>query len=120
MSVEQLALAQGLAGSTASALAEHRADGAWNKRIHTGWAGVGGITAASLARAGFIGTARIYEGGDGLFRTHAGAHYVDVKYEPRTERLGELWRTEEVAVKPYPICQLDRLSGPQIAQAVSA
>lgn len=106
LSVEQLTMAQGLAGSTASALAEHRADGAWNKRIHTGWAGVGGITAASLARAGFVGTGKIYEGADGLFRTHAGAHYDEVNYEPLTEGLGERWRTEEVAVKPYPICHI--------------
>src|SRR5688572_2535200 len=36
---EQLARAQGLAGSTSSALSEHRADGAWDKRMHPGWAG---------------------------------------------------------------------------------
>ena len=65
-------MAQGLAGSTSSAVCEHRADGAWNKRMHPGWAGVGGITAASLARGGFVGTRRIYEGADGLFRSHTG------------------------------------------------
>ena len=50
LSPAKLALAQGLAGSTTSAMSEHRADGAWNKRVHPGWAAVGGITAASLAR----------------------------------------------------------------------
>lgn len=102
----QLVLAQGLAGSTASALAEHRKDGAWNKRIHPGWAAVGGITAASLASAGFIGTKRVYEGGDGLFRTHAGSHFDDVNLDALTADLGARWRAKEVAVKPYPVCHI--------------
>lgn len=106
LTAEQLVWAQGLAGSTASAIAEHRADGAWNKRIHSGWAGVGGITAASLARSGFIGTSKVYEGSDGLFRSHAGAHLPDVKTGALTEGLGAIWRAEEVAVKPFPICHI--------------
>ena len=106
LNADQLVKAQGLAGSTASALAEHRKDGAWNKRIHPGWAAVGGMTAASLARAGFIGTKLVYEGGDGLFRTHAGSHFDDVNLDALTADLGERWRAEEVAVKPYPVCHI--------------
>lgn len=106
LNAEQLTYAQGLAGSTASAIAEHRADGAWNKRMHSGWAGVGGITAASLARSGFVGTRKVYEGHDGLFRSHSGAHIADVMPEALTEGLGDTWRTEEVAVKPYPVCHI--------------
>ena len=106
LTTEQLVWAQGLAGSTASAIAEHRADGAWNKRMHSGWAGVGGITAASLARSGFIGTSKVYEGGDGLFRSHAGVYLPDVKTDALTEGLGDIWRAEEVAVKPFPICHI--------------
>jgi 2-methylcitrate dehydratase PrpD len=106
LNAEQLAWAQGLAGSTAAALAEHRADGAWNKRMHAGWAGVGGITAASLARAGFIGTGKVYEGADGLFRTHAGGRDAEVRYEALWSRLGERWWATEVAIKPYPICHI--------------
>jgi len=106
LTTEQLVWAQGLAGSTASAIAEHRADGAWNKRMHSGWAGVGGITAASLARSGFIGTSKVYEGGDGLLRSHAGAYLADVKTYALTEGLGDTWRAEEVAVKPFPICHI--------------
>ena len=106
LNAEQLTYAQGLAGSTASAIAEHRADGAWNKRMHAGWAGAGGITAASLARSGFIGTRKVYEGHDGLFRSHAGAHIAAVMPAALTEGLGETWRAEEVAVKPYPVCHI--------------
>jgi 2-methylcitrate dehydratase PrpD len=103
---EQLAMAQGLAGSTASALSEHRADGAWNKRMHPGWAGVGGITAALLARGGFIGTKKIYEGADGLYRSHTGTRYAEVDLAALTGGLGECWLIEEVAIKPFPICHL--------------
>lgn len=106
LDVNQLVMAQGLAGSTASALSEHRADGAWNKRMHPGWAGVGGITAASLARGGFVGTRKIYEGADGLFRSHTGEKFSRVDLELMTQRLGSRWMIEEVAVKPFPICHL--------------
>jgi 2-methylcitrate dehydratase PrpD len=106
LNAEQLTSAQGLAGSTASAIAEHRADGAWNKRMHAGWAGAGGITAASLARSGFIGTRQVYEGRDGIFRTHAGAHVSATNPQALTDGLGEIWRAEEVAVKPYPVCHI--------------
>lgn len=102
----QVALAQGLAGSTSSALSEHRADGAWNKRMHPGWAGVGGITAAALARGGFVGTRRIYEGADGLFRSHTGEKFGDVDTEAMTRELGSHWYIEDVAIKPFPICHL--------------
>lgn len=103
---EQLVMAQGLAGSTASAVSEHRADGAWNKRMHPGWAGVGGITAALLARGGFVGTRKIYEGADGLFRSHTGARFAEVDFGALTRDLGRKWLIEEVAIKPFPICHL--------------
>lgn len=106
LSPAKLMMAQGLAGSTTSAMSEHRADGAWNKRMHPGWAGVGGITAASLARGGFVGTRRIYEGPDGLFRSHTGGRLKEVDLEAMTRGLGQQWLIEEVAIKPYPICHL--------------
>lgn len=106
LSPAKLVLAQGLAGSTTSAISEHRADGAWNKRVHPGWAGVGGITAAALARGGFIGTRKVYEGADGLFRSHTGSRLTEVDLSAMTRGLGQQWLIEEVAVKPYPICHL--------------
>jgi 2-methylcitrate dehydratase PrpD len=106
LDAHQTIMAQGLAGSTAAALSEHRADGAWNKRMHPGWAGVGGITAAALARGGFIGARKIYEGADGLFRSHTGGKFSEVDLEAMTRGLGERWTIEEVAVKPFPICHL--------------
>src|ERR1043166_2830426 len=66
----QLVMAKGLAGSTAAASQEFLEEGAWNKRVHPGWAGAAGITAAHLARAGFKGPTKPYEGRFGLFKTH--------------------------------------------------
>jgi hypothetical protein len=106
LNVNQLTYAQGLAGSTASAIAEHRADGAWNKRIHSGWAGVGAITAASLAQSDFVGTKKVYEGQDGLFRSHSGEYLPAINLNALTDDLGIKWRTEEVSIKPYPVCHI--------------
>jgi 2-methylcitrate dehydratase PrpD len=102
----QLAMAQGLAGSTAAASQEFLDDGAWNKRVHPGWAGAAGITAAQLARAGFKGPTKPYEGRFGLFKSHMGEAEASVRYEAIYESLGEVWEVHNVAVKPYPICHL--------------
>ncbi len=104
LSPQRLMYAQGFAGSTASAIAEHRADGAWNKRLHPAWAGVGGITAAALASGGFVGTRKVYEGVDGIFRSHTGTHFSKVDMDAMTRRLGDEWLLGEVAIKPFPIC----------------
>ena len=106
LNVHQITWAQGLAGSTASAIGEFRAEGAWSKRIHAGWAAVGGITAAGLARSGYTGPEKVYEGEDGLLRSHTGAYFPQVKADALTHELGNVWRAEEVAVKPYPICHI--------------
>src|SRR5687768_9846469 len=60
--VEQIATAQGFAGSLASGTMEFTERGAWTKRAHAGWAAVCGITAAAFARQGFVSPERVYEG----------------------------------------------------------
>ena len=120
---DQLVMAQGLAGSTSSAVSEHRADGAWNKRMHPGWAGVGGITAALLARGGFIGTKKIYEGADGLFRSHTGARFAEVDLRradarPRRQMADRRSRDQAFPDLPSPAC-VRRLRDRAAAQARS-
>jgi 2-methylcitrate dehydratase PrpD len=102
----QLVMAQGLVVSTAAGSQEFLEEGAWNKRLHPGWAGVAGITAAHLARAGFKGPTKPYEGRFGLFKSHLGALERDVQYERIASTLGKVWEVHGVAVKPYPICHL--------------
>jgi len=98
--------AQGIAGSTAAASQEFLEEGAWNKRMHPGWAGIAGITAANLARGGFVGPSRPYEGRFGLFASHLHERAAEIDYGKLLGGLGQTWETANVAVKPFPICHL--------------
>jgi 2-methylcitrate dehydratase PrpD len=99
---DQITAAQGVTGSTAAGIQVFLEEGAWTKRFHPGWGAVAGITAAQLARHGFKGPSRTYEGKFGLFDTHL--HGGDVKLEALTDGLGKVWHFGETALKPYPVC----------------
>jgi 2-methylcitrate dehydratase PrpD len=103
---DQLTAAQGITGSTAAGIQVFLEEGAWTKRFHPGWGAVAGITAASLAKHGFKGPSRPYEGKFGLFDTHL--HGEELKLAPLTDGLGpqgcSLWHFGETALKPYPVC----------------
>ncbi len=101
----RICTAQGIAASTASGVQVFLEEGAWTKRLHPGWGALAGITAAYMARAGFHGPSRPYEGKFGLFETHL--HGTDPSREPLTEGLGSTWRMLETAIKPYPICHFN-------------
>ena len=105
LDAERLAMAQGVALSTASGSMEFLEDGAWTKRLHPGWAAVAGITSAYLAGEGFVAPRLPYEGRFGLFRTHLGASAAgDCDQSLATHGLGETWELDRVAVKPFPAC----------------
>lgn len=106
LSAEQLTMAQGIVLSMASGTREYSTEGAWTKRLHPGWAAVSGITAAVLARGGFIGPLAAYEGRFGLYATHIGGHDIALDLPAATRALGSAWETMEVAIKPFPACQL--------------
>jgi 2-methylcitrate dehydratase PrpD len=65
---------------------------------------VGGITAAYLARSGFVGPSRPYEGKFGLFQTHLQAKAATVDGTRLGTALGSRWELAETAIKPYPVC----------------
>jgi 2-methylcitrate dehydratase PrpD len=100
---QQYVYAQGLALSVASGSLEFLNDGGWNKRMHPGWAGVAGITAATLGRNGYVGTRLAYEGRFGLFPSHLGKG-VEYDLSLALEGLGSVWETTAVSVKPLPAC----------------
>ena len=100
----QLALAQGIALSTAAGNLQPMQDGSWTKRMHPGWSGVCGITAASLAQQGFIGPSQAYEGRFGLFPCFLGQHAGDADLSLVTSGLGERWEFARSSVKLYPAC----------------
>ena len=104
LSRPQLAMAQGLAGSTAAASQEFLEEGGWNKRFHPGWAAASGITVAYLAKNGFIGPTYPYEGRFGLYRSHMHDDADTIDYEDATSGLGQVWETTRTAVKPFPTC----------------
>jgi 2-methylcitrate dehydratase PrpD len=110
LNAQQLVMAQGIALSFASGSLEFLNDGAWTKRLHPGWAGVAGLTAASFARHGFVGPKQAYEGRFGLFATYLGQYAKDMDLSLATAELGETWEVSKVAVKPIPACHFTHAS----------
>src|SRR5262249_5951863 len=97
-------MAQGITLSMASGSLEFLEDGSWTKRMHPGWAGVVGITAATLAKHGFVGPRGAYDGRFGLYAGHLGKYFEQADLGLATENLGRSWQINEVAVKPIPAC----------------
>jgi 2-methylcitrate dehydratase PrpD len=104
LTAEQLVTAQGIVLSLASGSLEFLEDGAWNKRLHPGWAANAGITAAALAQQGFEGARRAYEGRFGLYASHLQALHDPANLALATAGLGTVWEVMQVAVKPFPAC----------------
>ena len=104
LNARELATAQGIAYSTASGNQEFVEEMAWTKRMHAGWAGVGGITAALLAKGGFVGPALPYEGKFGFYRVYMGAYADRRDMSLATDGLGARWEIDRMAVKPLPAC----------------
>ncbi len=95
--------ALGLALSSASGSLEFLEDGAWNKRMHPGWAGVAAVTSATLALHGYRGTQRPIEGRFGLFNSYLGDRW-NFDIDLAVQGLGEVWEVMAVSVKPIPAC----------------
>lgn len=110
LNAKQLAMAQGVALSVGAGSLEFLEDGAWTKRMHPGWAGVGGITAAGLAKQGFVAPLAAYEGRYGLYRSHLGAREKDCDYALATANLGSVWELPNTAIKPFPLCHFTHAS----------
>ncbi|MBI3068273.1 MAG: MmgE/PrpD family protein [Betaproteobacteria bacterium] len=107
LSREQLTMAQGVVLSMASGAREYSSNSSGSKRLHPGWAGVAGITAAVLARGGFTGPRTTYEGRFGLYATHLGPDVTPADLARATAELGSRWETLHVAIKPFPVGQLN-------------
>jgi 2-methylcitrate dehydratase PrpD len=104
LSPHQTAMAQGIALSMASGSQEFATEGAWTKRLHPGWAGAAGMTAAALAKGGFTGPTLAYEGKRGLYRLYLGEPAEQCDLDLATERLGSAWQIATIAHKPLPAC----------------
>lgn len=105
LDADQITLALGIAGSTASGLFEYLSDGSATKPFHAGWAAHAGIVAAQLARYGATGPASVLEGRFGLYRALLGEDFSEALAE-QVDDLGRRWETTAIAIKPYPACHL--------------
>lgn len=96
---QQLAMAFGIAASTASGIIEYLTDGAWTKRLHPGWAAQSGYRAALLARTGFFAPRTVFEGAHSFFKAFAPTATPD--YAHLTDGLGRDWYMQRIVFKPY-------------------
>ncbi|KZD06186.1 2-methylcitrate dehydratase [Thalassospira xiamenensis] len=92
--------ALGIAGSMASGIIEYLGDGSWTKRMHPGWSAQSALQAYSLARAGFIGPRKVFEGTHGAFSTFAPS--ISPLVENLFEDLGARYVSDTITFKPYP------------------
>lgn len=104
LNVKQLENAQGLAVSMASGSMEFLEDGASNKRFHPGWAASSALTACALAREGFKGATRPYDGRFGLYNIYGGKFADWFDFSGIAAEFGTRWELMNVAIKPYPTC----------------
>lgn len=68
------------------------------------WAAAAGVSAATLARHGFVGPRAAYEGRFGLFASYLGQYAADIDLGLATAGLGSEWELARVTVKPMPAC----------------
>lgn len=98
---ERMASAFGVAASQASGSLQFLENGAWNKRYQVGEAAMKGLMAASLAAEGFHGSAEALEGRHGFLKAYSDGAVA----ERAVEKLGKVWETMLIGVKPYPACR---------------
>ena len=99
LTLDQWVDAFGLCGSQSSGIIEYLADGTWTKRMHPGWSAHGGVIATMLAREGFRGPAKVFEGTHGFFAAFGGKD--EYRFDKLLE-LGKQWETLRLTFKSYP------------------
>lgn len=93
----QITAAFGNIGSITGGLWHQRHAPGMTKQLHIAHAVRTGIWVARLARDGLTGSSAILEGPQGF--------YAATTTHPRTLRLGEDWRIDQVSLKPWAACR---------------
>lgn len=101
LSVPQLINAFGINASQAAGSMQFLSNGAWNKRLHPGFACQNAVFAVELARRGFIAASSPLEGRFGFFHAYSGA----ARPEQMLSGLGEEFEIMRTEIKPYPACR---------------
>lgn len=102
LSRDEAANALGIAASQASGVLQCVKDGTFVKLLHPGWAGHGGLMAATLAKMGFTGPREVFEGDLGFYNSFL--HGNNYPLDPIVADLGFRWETPLIAIKLYPVC----------------
>ena len=92
--------ALGSAGTQSSGVWEFLTEGAMSKQLHPGKSSMNGLMAALLAKKGFTGSSRIFEGKKGFFRATSEDYNLDIL----TDGLGEAFYTSRNSLKYYACC----------------
>ncbi|KAK8097827.1 uncharacterized protein PG998_013313 [Apiospora kogelbergensis] len=112
----QVADALGLALSRAGGTMQFLANGAWNKRLHPGFAVHDAFVAAALAGAGVAGAASPVEGRYGLLH----AFSTTGTAAGLTAGLGADWVFAATAMKPFPSCRMTHAAIEVVARVAAA
>ncbi|CAM1507617.1 Fc.00g072580.m01.CDS01 [Cosmosporella sp. VM-42] len=99
---ERISDAFGLAGSKAAGSMQFLENGAWNKRLHPGFAAHDAFTCVALAEAGVAGAKCSIEGQWGFLQAYSDSPNL----ENLTEALGTEWIFTSTALKPFPACRM--------------
>jgi len=97
---EQTVWALGNAGTQSAGLWQVRLENVMSKQLHTGHAAWAGLSAASLAQAGFTGPRFILEGECGFYAAMCTNPQPDRLLEP-----DETWKIHNTSFKPWPACR---------------
>ena len=92
----------GLALSKAAGSMQYLDNGAWNKRLHPGFAAHDAMVCAAMAEAGVVGASKSLEGKYGLLTSYSEEPHPEILLDG----LGSNWVAMQTAVKPYPSCRL--------------
>lgn len=92
----------GLALSKAAGSMQYLENGAWNKRLHPGFAAHDALVCAALAEAGVVGASKSLEGKYGLMTSYSEEPHPGILLDG----FGSTWVAMQTAVKPYPSCRL--------------
>ena len=100
LSIEQAVWALGNAGTQAAGLWQVRLEPVMSKQLHTAHAAWAGMTAASLAAAGFTGPEYILEGERGFFAAMCPGADISIVNRPEPD-----WLIHGTSFKPWAACR---------------
>jgi 2-methylcitrate dehydratase PrpD len=102
VSAATIASAMGIGVSRAAGSMQYLQNGAWNKRLHPGFAAHDAFICVAFAQAGVLAANQPIEGEKGLLHSFTATPNL----EHLTEGLGRKWVSEDTAIKPYPACRM--------------